>query len=76
LIHHDDYPLCGDAGDARYPPRDLWLKSIVWMDIIHGMDIKHFDLNLLRVFDALLTEGQVTLAGKKLNRSQNTISTG
>ena len=38
------------------------------------MDIKHFDLNLLRVFDALLTEGQVTLAGKKLNRSQNTIS--
>jgi DNA-binding transcriptional LysR family regulator len=44
------------------------------MDIIHGMDIKHFDLNLLRVFDALFTEGQVTLAGKKLNRSQNTIS--
>jgi hypothetical protein len=50
------------------------LKSIVWIDIIHGMDIKHFDLNLLRVFDALLTEGQVTLAGKKLNRSQNTVS--
>jgi DNA-binding transcriptional LysR family regulator len=50
------------------------LKSFVWIDIIHLMDIKNFDLNLLRVFDALLTEGQVTLAGKKLNRSQNTIS--
>jgi DNA-binding transcriptional LysR family regulator len=55
-------------------PRRLRLKSIIWMDIIHGMDIKHFDLNLLRVFDALLTEGQVTLAGKNLNRSQNTVS--
>src|ERR1700674_4723631 len=55
-------------------PRNLRLKSFLWIDIIHAMDIKHFDLNLLRVFDALLTERQVTLAGKKLNRSQNTIS--
>jgi DNA-binding transcriptional LysR family regulator len=44
------------------------------MDKIHCMDIKDFDLNLLRVFDALLVEGQVTRAGEKLNRSQNAIS--
>jgi DNA-binding transcriptional LysR family regulator len=69
LIHDVSPP-----GWRTLSPRDLRLKSFVWIDIIHLMDIKNFDLNLLRVFDALLTEGQVTLAGKKLNRSQNTIS--
>src|SRR4051794_24034446 len=55
LTHYDVSPL----SRVHHIPSNLRLESFLWMDIIHVMDIKHFDLNLLRVFDALLTEGQV-----------------
>ena len=34
------------------------------------VDIKGFDLNLLRVLDALLSETQVSAAARRLSRSQ------
>lgn len=37
---------------------------------IHRMDLKNFDLNLLRVLDALLTEGSVSRAATRLRLSQ------
>jgi DNA-binding transcriptional LysR family regulator len=38
------------------------------------VDINRFDLNLLRVLDALLAESQVSAAARKLNRSQPAMS--
>lgn len=37
---------------------------------IHMVDVKNFDLNLLRVLDALLSESQVSAAARRLNLSQ------
>lgn len=38
------------------------------------MDLSRFDLNLLLVFEAVLTEGHVTHAGRRLNLSQSATS--
>jgi DNA-binding transcriptional LysR family regulator len=44
------------------------------MKIIHAMDIKQADLNLLTVFDALMSEGNVTRAAKRAGLSQPAMS--
>lgn len=44
------------------------------MVYIHRMNIKTFDLNLLRVLDALLTERSVTRAAEHLHLSQPAVS--
>lgn len=44
------------------------------MSNIHEMNLTRFDLNLLLVFEALLTEGHVTRAGRRLNLSQSATS--
>ncbi len=41
-----------------------------WMDYILRMNVEHFDLNLLRVLDALLTEHAVGRAAVRLGLSQ------
>jgi DNA-binding transcriptional LysR family regulator len=51
------------------------LKSHVYMPIIHPMNFAAFDLNLLRVFDALMRERNVTRAGERLGLSQPAVST-
>src|ERR1700756_5653938 len=53
----------------------LFVQFIDWMRNIHAMNIhrvnlRTFDLNLLRVLDALLTEPQVSAAARRLNLSQ------
>ena len=45
-----------------------------YISYIHAMDIARFDLNLLRVFEALLVERNVTRAGQRLNLSQSATS--
>jgi len=45
-------------------------KSNDSIDCIHMMNIKTLDLNLLKVLDALLREGSVTLAGAAVGLSQ------
>ena len=44
------------------------------MLFIHGMNFMTFDLNLLRVLDALLETGSTTLAGKRVGLSQPAVS--
>jgi DNA-binding transcriptional LysR family regulator len=44
------------------------------MAIIHAMNLAGFDLNLLRVFHALMTERHVTRAGQRLGLSQPAVS--
>jgi DNA-binding transcriptional LysR family regulator len=44
------------------------------MDAIHAMNFRALDLNLLRVLDALLTEGSVTRAGERIGLSQPAVS--
>lgn len=39
-----------------------------------GMDLRNFDLNLLKVLDALLRDRSVSLAARRLNLSQPTVS--
>jgi DNA-binding transcriptional LysR family regulator len=51
-----------------------FVKSIEAIEDIHMVDINRFDLNLLRVLDALLSESQVSAAARRLNRSQPAMS--
>jgi DNA-binding transcriptional LysR family regulator len=44
------------------------------MDIIRRMNFAAFDLNLLRVFQALMTERHVTRAGQRIGLSQPAVS--
>ncbi|HUZ73675.1 MAG TPA: LysR family transcriptional regulator [Stellaceae bacterium] len=44
------------------------------MDIIYRMNFATFDLNLLRVFQALMTERHVTKAGQRIGLSQPAVS--
>ena len=46
------------------------LKCILAIDTIHGMNTSNFDLNLLRVFDAMMVERNVTRAAQRLFLSQ------
>lgn len=40
------------------------------------MDIKHVDLHLLMIFDAVLAEGNVTRAADRIDISQSAVSKG
>ena len=42
--------------------------------VMHAANINTIDLNLLRVFDALMEEGSVTRAGARLGLSQSAVS--
>mgnify|MGYP000615064869 CR=1 FL=1 len=44
------------------------------MVLIHAMNLSSFDLNLLRVLDALLHEGSTTRAGQRIGLSQPAVS--
>ena len=46
------------------------LKCIILIDIMRNMNTKNFDLNLLRVFDAMMVERNVTRAAQRLFLSQ------
>lgn len=50
------------------------MKLRVAMLTIHMGNIRTFDLNLVRIFDALLRHGSVSAAAKALNQSQPTVS--
>ncbi len=50
------------------------MKSNDHMGAIHGMNLNAFDLNLLRVLDALLKERSVTRAGERIGLSQPAVS--
>jgi DNA-binding transcriptional LysR family regulator len=47
------------------------MKNMIYMQNMNTMD---FDLNLLRVFDAIATEGSVTVAGERIGLSQPAMS--
>jgi DNA-binding transcriptional LysR family regulator len=51
-------------------PANTLLKCILPIDIIHAMNTTNFDLNLLRVFDAMMVERNVTRAAQRLFLSQ------
>src|SRR5690349_13212552 len=44
------------------------------MGLIHTMDIRKLDLNLLVLFDALITESNVTRAANRVHLSQSAMS--
>ena len=50
-------------------------KQIMKIFKFNCMDIRHIDLNLLPVLDALLRHHSVTLAARELNMSQSALST-
>ncbi len=52
----------------------LFLKFSLVMCQIHSMNIYNFDLNLLRVLDALLRERNVSRAAERLSLSQPAVS--
>lgn len=51
-----------------------FVNHVVLICIIHIMDISHVDLNLLKVFDALLKKRHVTRAGELIGLSQPAMS--
>lgn len=57
----------------------VWVKSndnSISISLAHGanMNFNNFDMNLLRVFDALMQEKSVTRAAERLHRTQSAIS--
>jgi len=50
------------------------IKFIVVIYIMHEIDIKRADLNLLYVFDCIYREGSLTRAGARLDRTQSAVS--
>src|SRR5438309_1834358 len=61
--------------DARlYQRRALSMKSIVHMLFIRWMDIRAVDLNLLKAFDALVSQRNVTRAASHIGLSQPAMS--
>ena len=49
-------------------------KRIVFIVFIYIMNFRNLDLNLLRVLDALITEGSTVAAGEKIGLSQPAVS--
>src|SRR3990167_8640250 len=47
------------------------MKNMIYMQ---NMNITNLDLNLLRAFDAIATEGSVTVAGERIGLSQPAMS--
>src|ERR1022692_3577250 len=56
------------------PPHDNMVKFITCIITITDMNEKRVDLNLLRVFHAVMTERSVTLAARRLAMSQPAVS--
>jgi DNA-binding transcriptional LysR family regulator len=50
------------------------IQMVLWIHIIHAMDLKAVDLNLLVVFDALVEHRGVTRAGEAIGLSQPAMS--
>jgi DNA-binding transcriptional LysR family regulator len=50
------------------------MKLIIYMIVIRYMNLRTFDLNLIRVLDALLAERSTTLAGRRIGLSQPAVS--
>jgi len=50
------------------------VQSILLKRIIHNMNLRSIDLNLLTVFDAIITEGNQTRAAHRLGMSQPAMS--
>ncbi len=61
--------LCGSM-----TVRNEFVKSIILMVLIHMMNLQSFDLNLLKVLDALLRERSTTRAGERIGLSQPAVS--
>lgn len=53
---------------------EIFVQSAIWMYDIEMVDIRTFDLNLIRVLDALLDEGSVTRAASRLALTQPAVS--
>ena len=62
------------AVTAKMPWVRALVKSIVCMIFIGAMNLAAFDLNLLKVLDALLREHSTTRAGQRLGLSQPAVS--
>ncbi len=50
------------------------MKSIVWIAVIDVVNLRSFDLNLLRVLDAMLTWRNTTRVGEAIGLSQPAVS--
>lgn len=60
------------SGNLSRP--EEFVESHDCIAIIQGMNLSGFDLNLLKVLDALLTEGSTVAAGRKVGLSQPAVS--
>jgi DNA-binding transcriptional LysR family regulator len=56
------------------PGANKFVKSIVSMILIQAMNLRTFDLNLLKVLDALLRDASTTRAGQRIGLSQPAVS--
>ncbi len=65
----------GNAALCRYLPGPIeFVKSIVVIVLIQTMNLLSFDLNLLKVLDALLRDASTTRAGERIGLSQPAVS--
>src|SRR5262245_32131410 len=64
-LDRPENPLWWDIGSAS-----VFAKSIIYMLCMQTMDIRAVDLNLLKAFDALMTERAVTRAANRIGLSQ------
>jgi DNA-binding transcriptional LysR family regulator len=56
------------------PRAALSVQPIVEIYVIAELNFATFDLNLMRILDALLREGSTVQAGRRLNMSQSAVS--
>jgi Bacterial regulatory helix-turn-helix protein, lysR family len=62
------------ASPRSMPPQMLSVKSNDCIILIYAMNLNAFDLNLLKVLDALLREGSTVRAGERIGLSQPAVS--
>src|SRR5262245_3928941 len=62
--------LVGGCTDGAKRGTKAFVKWMICIYTIHMTNIRAFDLNLLPVLEALLSEGKVTAAARRLNLSQ------
>jgi DNA-binding transcriptional LysR family regulator len=63
-----------DCHDASLPSLKLFARWNIEIQYIHRVNLSSVDLNLLVVLDALLAEGSVTAAAKRVRLSQPALS--
>jgi DNA-binding transcriptional LysR family regulator len=63
-----------DGHDENLPPSKEFQKWNLRIRYIHGVNLSSVDLNLLVVLDALLEEGSVTAAARRVGLSQPALS--